>query len=78
MALISLKDDLIAYKKALIGAIKWKEGEGSDKSWPTIGKIFKIDSDAIRIAFRRKVNRVRNVKGSFNTYRGNNKVLIVS
>jgi hypothetical protein len=78
MALISPKSDPIAYKKALAEAIEWKEGEGSQESWPTIGTIFRIDGDAIRMAFKRKQNRTRNALGSFNSHGGNNKILSVS
>jgi len=78
MALISLKDDPVAYKKALAEAIEWKEGEGSEESWPTIRRIFKVNGDAVRMAFNRKQKRVRNSLRSFNTHGGNNKILSVS
>ncbi len=77
MSLIDRKTDPIAWKKALVEAIKWKEGEGASEKWPTVGIIFKIDPSAVRMVISHKAKRSRNEKGTFNTHRGNNKVLTV-
>ena len=75
---ITSKSDPVAYKKALVDAIEWKEGEGSAETFSTIGTIFQIDLDAIRIALNRKANKTRNSSGTFNTHGGNNKILTPS
>ncbi len=71
--LITFKSDPIAFKKALAEAIEWLEGEGVGEHYSTVGTIFKIDPDSIRIAIRRKAKKTLNQNRTYNTHGGNNK-----